>query len=103
MTKHNNSVHIDSPDQLADKLVKLRAYQEALQGKALQLQQKEAELKQQKIKLLEYRKKILEALRQLLLEDPKMGENRNLMKKYDELLDSIDVDVKDDESKYLMG
>ena len=102
MIKRDNMLNLDSTDQLADKLMKLRAYQEALKGKALQLEQKNALLKAREIKLLEYRKKILEALRQLLLEDPRVAENKNLMKKYDELLDSITLDVKDDDQK-LMG
>ncbi len=102
MIKRENMMNLDSTDQLADKLLKLRAYQESLKGKALQLQQKEEAIKSREYKLLEYRKKILEALRQLLLEDPRIGENRNLMKKYDELLDSITSDVKDDRDR-LMG
>ncbi len=102
MNKRNDMPHLDSTDQLADKLLKLRAYQDALKGKAIELEKKNELLKQKEIKILEYRKKILEALRQLLLEDPKIGENRNLMKKYDELLDSITLDVKYDDD-YLMG
>ena len=89
-------------NQMAEKLMKMRAYQEALKGKAAQLEQKEKLLKDREITLLKYRKTILEALRSLLLEDPKIAENKSLMQKYDELLDSIELDVKDDEDR-LMG
>ncbi len=102
MNKHQGAPGLDSTDQLSDKLLKLRAYQEVLKGKAIELQKKNEVLKAKEIKLLEYRKQILEALRQLLLEDPRIGDNRNLMKKYDELLDSITLDVKYDDDR-LMG
>lgn len=94
--------HLDSPDQLTEKLAKLREYQESLKGKAVQMAKMEEQLKAKEIKLLEYRKQILEALRQLLLEEPSIAENKNLMKKYDELLDNITEDVKDDFNE-LMG
>lgn len=103
MTKHNlHGFNLDSPDQLSEKLAKLREYQESLKGKAAQMAKMEERIKAKEIKLLEYRKQILEALRQLLLEEPSIAENKNLMKKYDELLDSITLDVKDDFNE-LMG
>lgn len=102
MANQNNGFNLDSPDQLAEKLAKLRAFQESLKGKAAKMAAMEERLKEREIKLLEYRKQILEALRQLLLEDPSIGENKNLMKKYDELLDSMALDVKDDFQE-LMG
>lgn len=102
MNKQQGMPSLDSTEQLGDKLLKLRAYQEVLKGKAIELEKKNESLKAKEIKLLEYRKKILEALRQLLLEDPRIADNKNLMKKYDELLDSITLDVKYDDDR-LMG
>lgn len=97
MSKRENYMNMDSPDQqLTEKLQKLRAFQESLKGKARLLEKKEAELKEKELRVYGYRAQLLEALRQMLLEDPRVNENQALMDKYDEILSFLVTDVKDD-------
>lgn len=96
MSKRGNQMNIDSTDQLTEKLQKLRAFQESLIGKARLLEKREAELKDKEDRVYRYRGQLLEALRQMLLEDPRISENQTLMDKYDEILSFMVVDLKSD-------
>lgn len=102
MSNRENQMNMDSTDQLTEKLLKLRAFQDSLTGKARILERKEAELRDKQEKVYAYRALLLEALRQLLLEEPSISENHALMEKYDEILDFMAVDINDDADE-LMG
>lgn len=89
-------LHLDSSEQIGDKLAKLKSFAESLQGKALQLQEKERQLKEKELQLKLYRKNILISIKEQLSDALSYDQKVKILEKYRDILQFVAEEVQDD-------
>ena len=89
-------LNLDSSEQIGDKLNKLKAYAQSLQGKAIQLQEKERQLKEKELQLKLYRKNILVSIREQLTDTMTYDEKVKILEKYRDILQFVAEDLQED-------
>lgn len=89
-------LNLDSPDQISEKVAKLKEYGQFLRGKALQLEERERELNEKELKLKLYRKNILMSVREHLADTVGYEQKVKILEKYRDILQFVAKDIQDD-------
>ena len=85
-----------SVKQIEDKLDKLKAFSQSLQGKELQLKKKELELREKELQLKLYRKNLLIAIKEQLSSAYSYEESIKVLERYRDILQFIATDIRDE-------
>ena len=92
--KASESFAIESEDQLAEKIQKLKAYEQNLEGKKLQLDYRERTIQETEDRLRCYRKKTLTSIRDQLEKHRSKDATLKVVERYRDILAILAEDVQ---------
>lgn len=96
ITMDRDELTLVANQSMAAKVEKMKAWEESLKGKALQLMEREKTLKEKEIQLRIYRKNLLVAIKEQIISQNSVEENQKILEKYRDILQFIAQDLKDE-------